>query len=208
MMHKLALISVGLLCGAAAGSAQNLPALSTDKVKTVTIPYKLRYVFSRTLRPGQVKAGPKGADGKKTLVIRVTRTPGKTTEKVVATKIIPAKDQIMQIGRGGYEVSRSGLTGSKILTMVATAYDPHPSHNGGSGLTATGIPARFGVAAVDPRVIKLNTLLFIEGYGFALAADTGGAIKGNKIDLCYNTEAECIAFGRRKVVVHIISSPS
>ncbi|MBI4733746.1 MAG: 3D domain-containing protein [Rubrobacteridae bacterium] len=64
--------------------------------------------------------------------------------------------------------------------------------------------AQKGVVAVDPRVIPLGTRLYIEGYGEAIAADTGGAIKGNRIDLCYNTPGECFKFGRQTVKVHVL----
>ncbi|WP_286977476.1 3D domain-containing protein, partial [Candidatus Aquicultor secundus] len=71
---------------------------------------------------------------------------------------------------------------------------------------ANGMKARKGVVAVDPRVIPLGTRLYIEGYGEAIAADTGGAIKGNRIDLCYNTPGECFDFGRRSVKVSILDN--
>ena len=64
---------------------------------------------------------------------------------------------------------------------------------------------RVGVVAVDPRVIPLGTLLYVEGYGFAIASDIGSAIKGNKIDLCYTTRKEALRFGRKKVRVHIFA---
>jgi len=59
--------------------------------------------------------------------------------------------------------------------------------------------AQHGVVAVDPRVIPLGTRLNVEGYGNCIAGDTGSAIKGNRIDLCFDTLAECNAYGMRKV---------
>jgi 3D (Asp-Asp-Asp) domain-containing protein len=59
------------------------------------------------------------------------------------------------------------------------------------------------MVAVDPRVIPLGTELHIEGYGSAVAADTGGAIQGQKIDLYMDSEHECLQWGRRKVEVQI-----
>jgi len=61
-----------------------------------------------------------------------------------------------------------------------------------------------GVVAVDPRVIRLGSRLYVEGYGFAVAGDTGGSIKGKRIDLGQNTYRHAKQFGRRKVVVHVI----
>lgn len=88
------------------------------------------------------------------------------------------------------------------MTVEATAYIP--SDGGGSGITATGMVAQHGVIAVDPRVIPLGTRVYIPGYGEAIAADTGGAIRGNRIDLCMNTYREAINFGRRNVEVYIL----
>jgi len=89
-----------------------------------------------------------------------------------------------------------------VLTMEASAY--LPSDGGGSGITASGIPAGYGVVAVDPWVIPLGTRLYIPGYGEAIAADTGGAIHGNKIDLCMEDYASCMQFGRRFVDVYVL----
>ena len=69
--------------------------------------------------------------------------------------------------------------------------------------TATGPWPSRGMVAVDPRVIPLGTELHIEGYGSAVAADTGGAIQGQKIDLYMDSEHECLQWGRRKVEVQI-----
>jgi 3D (Asp-Asp-Asp) domain-containing protein len=58
--------------------------------------------------------------------------------------------------------------------------------------------------AVDPRVIRLGSRLFIEGYGAAIAADTGGAIRGNRIDLCMDSLRSAINFGRQPVKVYVL----
>ena len=88
------------------------------------------------------------------------------------------------------------------LTVTATGYS---SADPGVGTrTATGARATHGVIAVDPSVIPLGTRVYIPGYGNAVAADTGGAIKGNKIDLCFDTRAEALAWGRRTVTITIL----
>ena len=74
----------------------------------------------------------------------------------------------------------------------------------GAGITATGVPAVRGIAAVDPDVIPLGTRLFIPGYGEAIAADTGGAIVGNKIDLVMDSYGEAMDFGRQDVTVYVL----
>jgi len=69
------------------------------------------------------------------------------------------------------------------------------------GRTASGLPVGRGIVAVDPSVIPLGTRLYVPGYGEAVAADTGSAIRGNVIDLWFATTAEAYAWGRRTVVV-------
>jgi 3D (Asp-Asp-Asp) domain-containing protein len=86
--------------------------------------------------------------------------------------------------------------------MNATAYT---SSNGRR--TATGMVPEYGIVAVDPRVIPLGTWLYVEGYGHALAADTGRLIKGQTIDLYYHTRQEAILFGRRDIRVYVLAEP-
>lgn len=95
------------------------------------------------------------------------------------------------------------MTYSSLISMEATAY--LPCDGDGAGITATGIAAGYGIVAVDPSVIPLGTRLYIPGYGTALAADTGGAIRGNKIDLCMESYGEAMRFGRRSVEVYILN---
>jgi 3D (Asp-Asp-Asp) domain-containing protein len=90
------------------------------------------------------------------------------------------------------------------ITMIATAYTADTATAAPTGYTATGILAQEGVVAVDPRVIPLGTKLFVPGYGIALAADTGGAIIGNRIDLCMDSYSRAIEFGRRPIQVYIL----
>ncbi|HLY84972.1 MAG TPA: 3D domain-containing protein [Gaiellaceae bacterium] len=87
-------------------------------------------------------------------------------------------------------------SGKRQLTVSATCYDL-------PGRTATGMPVGHGVVAVDPSVIPLGSRLYIPGYGNGVAADVGGGIKGNVIDLWYPTYKECAAWGRRTVTITI-----
>jgi 3D (Asp-Asp-Asp) domain-containing protein len=101
--------------------------------------------------------------------------------------------------------------------MRATAYTASFKETGkmpgdsGYGITATGKRVQKGVIAVDPRVIPLYTRVYVEingrtpDYGFAVAADVGGAIKGNKIDLFYDDIQYAKHFGVKKVKVYILS---
>ena len=89
----------------------------------------------------------------------------------------------------------------KIISMEATAYtDDITSQGKWVGQTATGMKPQVGVVAVDPKVIPLGTKLYVEGYGEAIAGDTGGAIKGNRIDLFMATRGQAMKYGRRKNV--------
>lgn len=92
----------------------------------------------------------------------------------------------------------------KVFTVRATAYTSDPRENGGWNVTAIGTKIRRGVIAVDPRVIPLRTRVYVEGYGFATAEDTGGAIKGNKIDVVMDTKAQSRNWGVRNVKIYIL----
>jgi 3D (Asp-Asp-Asp) domain-containing protein len=89
----------------------------------------------------------------------------------------------------------SAPTGKRQLTVSATCYDL-------SGRTATGMPVGPGVVAVDPSVIPLGTKMYVPGYGNGVAADVGGGIKGDTIDL-WMTPSQCAAWGRRTVTITI-----
>ncbi len=107
---------------------------------------------------------------------------------------------------GTKSVSRNDSAGGKEFYVTATAYTA--GCNGCSGITATGINLRTNpnlkVIAVDPSVIPLGSKVWVEGYGYAVAGDTGGAIKGKKIDLHVPTKSDAYKFGRRQVKIKII----
>jgi 3D (Asp-Asp-Asp) domain-containing protein len=104
--------------------------------------------------------------------------------------------------QGDYHSESSGVVDGYPVTMEASAY--LPTDGGGNGITASGMVARHGVVAVDPDVIPLGTRLYIPGYGEAIAADTGGAIQGHKIDLCMESYGEAMQFGRRDITVYVL----
>lgn len=113
-------------------------------------------------------------------------------------------------------VNGTAYSYKKVLTCTATAYDLSYESTGkkpgqsGYGITASGTYCKKGTVAVDPSVIPLGTKMYIVSsdgsvvYGLCTAEDTGGAIKGNKVDLYYDTRAECLKFGRRSVDVYIL----
>ena len=100
---------------------------------------------------------------------------------------------------------------SKVEVFKATAYDASPADNGiWAGKTSTGMPLVYGVVAVDPRVIPYGTKMYIESvdgqykYGYAIAGDCGGAIKGKRVDLFFDSRSTCYSFGRRDVKIYFL----
>lgn len=104
------------------------------------------------------------------------------------------------------------------LFVVATAYTTSPSENGGYTRTATGTKLRPGIVAVDPKIIPLSrkgkkVLVFIPKWckckscnhmnGWLPAEDTGGAIKGNRIDICMPSRKEAMLFGRKTLNIKV-----
>ncbi|MBR2499603.1 MAG: G5 domain-containing protein, partial [Clostridia bacterium] len=166
---------------------------------------------------GETVTQQKGVNGLAKNTYRVVKRDGKLVTKTLTNSetIKKATDKIVLVGtreKMGI-ASRGDLRYKKVITCTATAYDPGVHSNGKwAGITATGRPAGPGIVAVDPKVIPLNSRLYIEStddgkswtYGYAIAGDTGGAIKGNRIDLCYSTVAECYQFGRRQCKVYIL----
>ena len=95
---------------------------------------------------------------------------------------------------------------TEAFEVKATAYCPCQKCCGAyaNGLTHTGLPAKQGVIAVDPNLIPLGTRVYVDGYGYATAADTGGAIRGNRIDVCYDTHEDALRWGVRQVKVYVL----
>jgi len=89
------------------------------------------------------------------------------------------------------------------VRVTATAYSPGCRIQRTGWRTATGRNARLPGVAVDPKVIPLGSRVYIPGYGWRLADDTGGAIKGRRIDLRLPSRGECLRFGRQKMTVAV-----
>ncbi|MGP2421439.1 cell wall-binding protein EntD [Bacillus sp. FH] len=105
----------------------------------------------------------------------------------------------------------SAPTSGREITVEATAYTADPSENGSYGgrvLTAMGhdltANPNMKVIAVDPKVIPLGSKVWVEGYGEAIAGDTGGAIKGNRIDVLVGSDDSANSWGRKSVKVKVI----
>ena len=111
---------------------------------------------------------------------------------------VAGKETWAYLERSATEPSRY----SRELTMKASAYTAYDEGNGSR--TYRGSPVHKGIAAVDPTVIPLGTRLYIPGYGYAIADDIGGAIKGNRIDLAFESRRQALDFGIQRVTVYVI----
>ncbi|MGN4784985.1 cell wall-binding protein EntB [Bacillus cereus group sp. MYBK209-1] len=135
------------------------------------------------------------------------REIAKAKEEEKAREIAKAKEE-----ERAKEASKNNIQSAKReLTVVATAYTADPSENGTYGgrvLTAMGHDLtenpNMRIIAVDPKVIPLGSKVWVEGYGEAIAGDTGSAIKGNRIDVLMGSKSKAMNWGRQTVKVKIL----
>lgn len=161
----------------------------TEKLEeeTENLPKKTVYEDDPETEAGEEKVLEEGVDGKRVKILKITYSKdGKEYErKIVSVETTPPKDK--KILRGTKIVWKTLTVGDteikywKKMRVYATHYDSRCP--GCNEWTATGMRAGKGVIAVDPKVIPLRSKVYIPGYGLAVAGDTGGAIKGNIIDL-------------------------
>lgn len=155
-----------------------------------------------------VNKGEKGLE-KQTYEVILENGKEVSRKLISSEKVKDSKDRIVALGTKPIKQQAArGYDGpsKKEFYVQATAYTAYC--NGCSGKTATGINLRNNpdakVIAVDPNVIPLGSKVWVEGYGHAIAADTGSAIKGNKIDLFMPDEKKVDSFGRKTVLVKIL----
>lgn len=169
------------------------------------VPFKIIREPNDRMFAGAEKVTQAGVNGKQKTKYRVLAVDGREVGRVPleSQPLQSAVDQVVQVGtRDIVNTSRGDIRFTKMINMEATAY--HPMDGDGRGITASGMKARYGVVAVDPNVIPMGTRVFVPGYGEAIAADTGDAIIGNRIDLCMETYDECYQYGRRNVEVYVL----
>lgn len=134
----------------------------------------------------------------------VTATALKKENKLTTNNLFI--NQVLQIPEKVSATHPSNV--KKTYSMTATAYTANCK--GCSGITKTGLNLRknpeLKVIAVDPKIIPLGSKVWVEGYGIAVAGDTGGAIKGNKIDVFVKNKSIAYDWGRKKVTVKLLKS--
>ncbi|PEQ00655.1 enterotoxin, partial [Bacillus wiedmannii] len=137
----------------------------------------------------------------------------KAKEEKKAREIAKAKEEekAREIAKAKEESKNNIQSAKRELTVVATAYTADPSENGTYGgrvLTAMGhdltANPNMRIIAVDPKVIPLGSKVWVEGYGEAIAGDTGSAIKGNRIDVLMGSKSKAMNWGRQTVKVKIL----
>jgi 3D (Asp-Asp-Asp) domain-containing protein len=157
--------------------------------KNIPLPFGVEEVKDEEIEIGETVVKQEGREGVKIQTIKVTTYNNEEyAQEVVKEEVKPPVKKI--IAQGTKIIWREVDTSTgpqkywRKLRVWATSYDPYCP--GCNGITATGLKAGYGVIAVDPKVIKLGTKVYVPGYGEAIAGDTGGAVKGNIIDLGFD----------------------
>ncbi|SHG75559.1 G5 and 3D domain-containing protein [Ornithinibacillus halophilus] len=188
------------------------------EIKTVeveeSIEYKTETKQSNELEKGKQKVVSEGKNGTIVKTYEVTLENGEEIDRELIEEKVLKESQNRVVAVGTREPARNLTTLSSgtrppsgtELTMTASAFTAFC--NGCSGYTATGINLKANpnrkVIAVDPNVIPLGTKVWVEGYGEAIAGDTGGSIRGNRIDVHVPTKSDAYRWGVRTVKVVII----
>ncbi|WP_299094523.1 G5 and 3D domain-containing protein [uncultured Metabacillus sp.] len=168
-----------------------------------------------SLEKGEQKIIESGKEGKQKKHFEVVIKNGKEfSRKLLKTETVEESEaRVVALGTKAVQpvstatVSRGNDSVAKEFYVRSTAYTAYC--NGCSGTTATGLNLRANpnakVIAVDPSVIPLGTKVYVEGYGYAVAADTGSAIKGNKIDVFISSKSAAYRWGSKRVKIKILN---
>ncbi|MGI6177929.1 MAG: 3D domain-containing protein [Eubacterium sp.] len=169
--------------------------------ETITTPYETYYNADSSVQIGQVVHQQTGVEGITENTYDVAYHDGvEVQRKLVSSEVIQEKkDDITVYGTTSFSGVPSGLSYTKVLTCKATAYSASEGACGAYGGLCT-----YGTCAVDPSVIPLGTLLYIEGYGYAVANDVGSAVIGNFVDLFMEENTQCYIWGARTVNVYVL----
>lgn len=175
------------------------------------IKYKTIYKRDMHLESGKEVIERKGKIGKKKIIYEEVYKNDKVEKKKVVNEIIVEKqtDEIIVQGlKESVELpSREKSQKDKIFYVESTGYTA--TCKGCSGVTALGIDLHkqsdIKLIAVDTNIIPLGTKVWVEGYGYAIAGDKGGAIKGNKIDVYFSSKEKALNWGRKQVKLKIFN---
>lgn len=200
--------------------------VQAEQTYTVDIPYETTYCYDSAMPEGEQKVLVTGVTGQMRKTADVVYVNSEETSHTVTQETVVQQpvNQIIAVGTGtaqnanpdtpaigdGVIIAADGqvLTYSKKAQFTATAYTKTDA--GCNDITATGTQVRVGTVAVDPAVIPYGTRMFIvtnDGsyiYGIGTAEDCGGAINGNRLDLYFETVAECWAFGVKDCTVYFL----
>lgn len=197
----------------------------------VPIPYSTVRVYNPYLDRGIVKVIEEGSEGVKEIVNEIVKKDGREISRTaVSSEVVEQPvNRVLEYGENTiFSRGDRNYTFETVLYVSATAYCPGTpgsgcpiDHRGAShctglnndGYTCTGVKAVAGdgsiknphLLAVDPSVIPLKTLVYIDGYGFARAEDTGSAINGNSIDLLFERHDDAQMFGRQQLKVYLLT---
>lgn len=182
----------------------------TDVVEE-SIDFPVQMKKDSSLLKGSEKVIVKGQKGTVSKTYEVIKENGKVVNKTLKSEKVIKEPTTQVVAKGTKvvtaSVSRGSTSSSKEFYVTSTAYTPNCS--GCSGISATGINLKANsslkVIAVDPSVIPLGSKVWVEGYGYAIAGDTGGAIKGNKIDVLFHSKKQANNWGVKKVKVKILN---
>jgi uncharacterized protein YabE (DUF348 family) len=175
----------------------------TEKEENVeeTVPFQIERTTDNTLEKGLTRTIKPGKNGTALNTQKIIYHNGKEIKReIVSSKLIQEPvNKVIAMGTIT-EVSR----GSTNLNFREARYVQASAYTYSGYRTASGKEPAVGLVAVDPSVIPMGTRMYVEGYGFAQAADTGGNIKGTKIDLFMETREQCMQWGTRTVKVYIL----
>ena len=181
----------------------------TNKLTTETrdIPYEVEMRNNDNLPRGRQNVISPGQNGQEKVTYREIKVGSETVRQELNREVLSEPvPEIVEVGTGNnlnmIETSRGFVRYRSARTVEASAYTL--AEGSGTGLTSTGVVPYHGVVAVDPDVIPYGTRMYIPGYGFAVAADCGGAINGNTIDLFMEDYGDAISWGRRDVTVYFL----
>jgi uncharacterized protein YabE (DUF348 family) len=176
--------------------------VTTEEVQVEEpVEFRLERTIDNTLEKGLTRTIQAGKNGLALNTVKIVYHNGQEVKRELVDSKIVNEPVNRVVAMGSItNVSRSGtnLNFREARYMSASAY----TYTGNR--TATGKQPAVGLVAVDPSVIPLGTRLYVEGYGYAQAADTGGSIKGDRIDLFMEDRSQCLNWGRRTVKVYIL----